>query len=323
VKKFRSHLLATAAMSAAERRMGRFMRAPDEHAGGTPAPSPAPSPAPAPTPAPTPAPSPAPSPTPAPTPAPTGDRWQDKWLSEQLRNEPELANFGDVNALGQGYIDTRNFARSRVALPKEGDEASFTEFAAKIRPADAKDYALTVPEGGDAGLAEAMRPIFFDLGLHPTQATRLTEKWNQVQSDLSSKAIQAAKDEVTAIELELGPVAFEQRRQASETMLGNIIKEVTGKDGDIDDVMGPLEQAYGAGTAVKIMFALAERTGELHKVDPTIAARMSGAMTPQAAEQRLNELQGNKEWREKVAIAGSPEARERQSLLDVMKKAVA
>jgi len=270
------------------------------------------------TPTPTPAPSsavmdamtPAPSPSPTPTPTPT-DRWQDKWLPADLRADETLATYKDPESAFRALVETKAWARGRVAIPAAGDEAAFAEFASKIRPEKAEDYKLGDDKGQATPLAEAFRKTFHDIGLHPVQAEKLNAAWNQHQADLISQQQQAGKDALMAVEMEYGTSGYNQRLTAVEATLRNLGIEA-------NDLLPALEQAYGTDKAIRAMFKLAEVTGELGKVDgDTVALRM-GRMTKAEAQAELDRqnASSDKEMQAKLADPKSPEYALRRKLME-------
>lgn len=276
-------------------------------------------PTPTPAPAPTPSPSPTPSPTPTPTltPAPT-DRWQDKWLPEDLRADETLATYKSPEDAFRGLVETRRWAKGRVPIPAAGDEAAFTEFASKIRPEKPEDYKLGDDKGQPTPLAEAFRKTFHDIGLHPVQAEKLNAAWNQQQADMVSKQQQAGKDALTAIELEFGPTGYNQRLEATEAML----RAAGLDDAKVAGFTTTLEQSFGAGDAMRVLMALAEKTGELGKIDGNAVALRMGAMSKDAAQAEINRQNSSTdpEFIRKITDPGSPEYAQRRKLMEVIAK---
>lgn len=265
---------------------------------------------------------PAGGPTPTPSPAPT-DRWQDKFLPEDLRSHEHLARYGSIEDLAKGHTETVAWARGRVPIPTLPDnpteadrakfERDFADFAGKVRPADAAAYKLGDADGKPTEMSEAFRTIFHEAGLHPAQAEKLNSAWNQMQVDLVSKTMQAGKDEVTAIELELGPQAFNMRRDAVMNMW-----EAAGiKFEDGKAMMDAIEQSQGAGAALQAMITLAERTGELAKVDGVTVALNTGAMSATAAQAELDRQNANtdKAFLDALRDPNSRESQRRAALL--------
>lgn len=242
-----------------------------------------------------------------------GDRWQDKFLPEAMRADASLALYKDIPAAAQALIDTKRMVGERFALPKDGDASSFDEFAGRLRPAEASAYDLKVPDGQDAGFADAMKPILHKAGLHPAQAAILNEGWNQHILDQQSQLRQTNVDQLTAVELEMGSAAFNQRLLAVDNMFG-----AAGVDGK--KITDALEEVRGGGEALKALFSLAEKTGELAKVSGDEAMVNAGLMTKAAATAQYNAKLGDKEFLAKAAIKGSPEQRQWDAIAVAMAK---
>lgn len=236
--------------------------------------------------------------------------WQQKFLPPELASDETLANYKDVPDVAKALIETKRWASGRIAIPGPEDAAAFTEFAGKVRPAKAEDYKILGPDGKPSETGEAFRAKFHELGLHPIQAEGLTGAWNQYQSDLVSKVKQASQDELTAVELELGPQAYNQRVTAVDNMFRNMGIE------DLDVVAG-LEQAVGAGKTMRALFTMAEKTGELAKVDGASVALRMGSMSREDAQKEIDTMSLNTdpEFQKKLVDPSSAEYAKRKALL--------
>lgn len=253
-----------------------------------------------------------PTPTPTPTPSPQGGdggmRWQDS-LPEALRGDETLATYKTPEDAHKALIETKRWARGRIALPNAEDPNSFAEFAGKVRPAKAEDYKIATAEGEASPIGEAFRSTFFDIGLHPIQAEKLTAAWNQYNADAVSRMQQEGKDELTAIEVELGAPAYTQRITAVGNMLRNAGVEV-------DDVAVAMQQVAGAGKAMRALFTLAEKTGELAKVDGATVSLNLGTLSKTDAQAELDRM--NHDSTTRAAILknpNGPEATKRKQLM--------
>lgn len=242
-----------------------------------------------------------------------GDRWQDKFLPETMRADASLALYRDIPAAAQALIDTKRMVGERFALPKDGDAASFDEFAGRLRPAEASAYDLKVPDGQDKAFADAMKPVLHKAGLHPAQAAILNEGWNQHILDQASQLRQTNVDQLTAMELEMGSAAYNQRLLAVDAMF-----EASGVDSD--KITSALEQVKGGGEALKALFALAEKTGELAKVGGDEALLNAGLLTKAAATAQYKTLLNDKEFLAKAEVKGSPEAKRWDAIAVAMAK---
>jgi hypothetical protein len=246
------------------------------------------------------------------------DGWRDKFLPEDLRGNEALAVFdkGGVPALAKSFVEQQKWARGRVAIPGADDTVAFAEFAGKVRPEKAEDYKIFDAEGKPSAVGEAFRGKFHELGLHPMQAEGIVGAWNQYQADTISQAQQAGKEELTAVEIEHGTAGYTQRMSAAENML-------RGMGIEVEDLAPALESVAGAGKAMRALFALAEKTGELAKVDSTAVNIRMGSMSPEAAQIELDAQNNNMdaEFNRQLADPNSAPAQRRKELMRVIAKA--
>jgi hypothetical protein len=205
-------------------------------------------------------------------------------MSDDLRNDPDINRYGTVEDLAKGLKETRAWARGRVPIPT--DEAGFKELGEKLRPESADKYEVSVPEGVDPGMAEAFKAFAFETGLPAEWAKGVAEFNNQWVADAASKLQQKNSDEMTAIELDMGVAAYNQRLEA----VGNMMARA-GIEGF--DAVQALEQAHGAGKAMQALFKLAESTGELAKVDPVNVEMRLGTMSPAMAKAEVDRMLAN------------------------------
>lgn len=229
------------------------------------------------------------------------------WLGEvpaDLQNDDlktRAARYATPLDMFKSLTQTQDWARGRVALPKEGDAQSFTEFAEKVRPEKAEDYKIPVPEGQATDLADAFRPVAFEAGLHPQQVEKVAAFWNQTQADMASQQTQIGNTELKSIELEMGEAGYAQRVEAVANMFKSAGIE-------IDDIAPALEKiGGGAGKTMRALFTLAERTGELAKVDGVTVQMRIGGMKPAQAQEQINSHMNDAEFMSKAKIKGSPE----------------
>lgn len=223
-------------------------------------------------------------------------------LPEDMRADTTLSRYKTVEDLAKGLRETQAWARGRVAIPGADDNDAWGEFAQRMRPEKAEDYNIPVT-GKDTAMADAFRAFAHENGFHPRYATRAAEFFNQFSADQVSKQTAAGKAEVTSIELELGPQAYAHRLEATANMLrgAGLMAE-----GDNDFVVG-LTSAFGPGKVMRGLFALAEKTGELGKVDTTAIDLRTGAMSKEAAQEEINAKMGDKDFMDKAKIKGTPE----------------
>lgn len=246
-----------------------------------------------------PTPTPTPTPAPTPAPAPSAPEWL-SGLSDDLRSDPDLIRYQTVEDLAKGMKETRAWARGRIPIP--ADDAGWQELGAKLRPESAEGYRIDLPEGDSGELATAFKQFAFDQGIPPRWAEATAAFWGRQQAEMASRLEAQNKAEVQALDLELGTHGFNVRAEA----VGNMFRSLGIED---FDAIKALEQTQGAGKTLKVLFALAERTGELEKVDGNAVSLRNGNMTPEQAQAAIGEKMNDKEFMAKAKVKGSPEYR--------------
>ncbi len=268
----------------------------------------------------------APAGTPAPAQAPAGEApdplgraqqsQQDgsaalpEWLGslpDELKGDATLSRYQSIEELARGHVEAHKVAKSKVVLPKDGDAESFGRFAASIRPEKADDYQFNLPEGQDATLADAMKPIFHDAGLHPESAKRIVDGWNQYQAQQAQVAQQRGQDELAAVQAEMGQQAFAQGKQAAINMLNRL--------GIPSDFENDLSRFIGGGNTLRLLFNLSERMGELGRVDPTDIRISTGKLTGGDAQEEARRMMKDPAIAPKIADIGSPERKRYDELI--------
>ena len=277
----------------------------------TPAPTPAPSPTPSPAPAPTPGPTPAPSPTPVDPDKGLLGRQDDppldpnappEWMSglpDALKADKSLMNFKSVEDLAGGYVETKRLASSKVTLPKDDDPDSLTRFAAAVRPEDAAAYEIEVPEGQPSNFADTMRPVFHEAGLLPQQVAMLVKANNEFAQTMAAQADQKGADELTALKAEMGDAEYQRGMQAAVNMLDRL--------GVKPDFENDLARVIGTGNTLRTLFSMAERMGELGRVDANDVNLAMGNLKGDAALQAARNLQSDPDRAKNLTSPGHPD----------------
>jgi hypothetical protein len=231
----------------------------------------------------------------------TPPAWMAGLADEGMRSDPELARYASIDDLAKGFKETRTWARGRVAIPgAEADDNAWQEFGARMRPEKAEDYDIPVPEGADKELSERYREFAYRIGMPARWVKANAEFHNQFSSDKMSSISQQGLDGMKAVELELGSVAYNQRLEAVKSMMA------TSFGDDMDAIKG-LESSYGSERTLRFLFSIAEKTGELGKVNPTDVALSMGNMSPDSAQGEINRLMDDKDFMGKASTKGTPE----------------
>jgi hypothetical protein len=140
-------------------------------------------------------------------------------LSDDLKSNADLVRMGSIEDLAKGYVETRAWAKGRVAIPSaEADDSAWQEFGAKLRPEKPEAYEIAVPEGQDTALAEQFRVFAYETGIPPRWVKAIAEFNNRAVADQVSAVVGRNQAEVESLQIELGPEAFEVRKQAVNAM---------------------------------------------------------------------------------------------------------
>lgn len=186
-----------------------------------------------------------------------------------------------------------------AAKPEELD-AIYTRLG---RPAAATDYKLPEIPGGEE-FRGAMAPLLHSAGLNQAQASKLAEGWNAYMSQAveAQQREQAQREQVDLNELhkEWPGEVYTQREEMARRAVREFVAPFTGGDqGKTAELLGKIEDAVGTGTFLRLFSGIGERVGEAKFVGSG-ASNSSFGMTPAAADARIKELMGDREWGRKV-----------------------
>lgn len=228
-------------------------------------------------------------------------------LPDDLKGDATLSRYQSIEDLAKGHVEAHRIAKSKVVLPKEGDADSFSRFAAAIRPETPDAYTFNIPEGQDSSLADAMKPVFHQAGLHPESAKLLVDGWNAHMAQMTQAAEQKGRDELDGLQAEMGKDEFAKGKQAAINMLNRL--------GIPSDFEADLSRFVGGGNTLRLLFDMAGRMGELGRVDPTDIKISTGTLTPDEAMTEARALQ--KSAGAKLEDKNSPERRRYDELIQI------
>lgn len=232
-----------------------------------------------------------------------------------LRNHADLLRMKDTASLAEGYVNTRAWAQGRVAMPDWTNPEEVKEFGERVRPANAADYKIDLGGSTDTAMADAYRQFAFDTGVPGPHAEATAQFFNRFQSEQLSSLARGNEDGLKALEIEHGPEGYARRVEAVQAMLRNAGLEGTEVANAFQHFtsLGADGQAKpGAQAAMAALFTLAEKTGELAKVDPGEVAMRMGTMTPEAAKAERDRRIGDtseegRRWMAEARKPGTPE----------------
>jgi hypothetical protein len=293
--------------------------------GGTPSPSPAP----------------APSPSPSPSPSPTG-------TGAAVVLQPDFLEWGktkgyadaDLQRLATdpvGYKIATSYREAermlgaaqgadRLAVPKDpADKAGWDAVYTKLgRPEKPDAYKFEIPQGGDSGFALEAGKWMHEAGLNQSQATTLNKQWNTyVQQATERQALELstrAAEEVTGITKEWGANVKINSELAARG--ANFMGKQLGLTPErMEAIKNGDEVRLSAGEALKLFKLMGDLGGTagdtFEGVGPGNRAEGMG-MTPEQAQAKLNQLQNDRAFYDRLQRKDAAAIKERDDLFKII-----
>lgn len=197
-------------------------------------------------------------------------------LPEDLRKDPSLANFKNVNDLGKSYIETKKMVGQIKKAPDTADGYKFT-------PLEGLDADFkSAPD-----LQKTLAGIFHKAGIPNDQADVVQR---EVMATLSGGIVKGkeqratlAKDNETKLRQEWGPDFDKNFNQ-----IQNVIMRVAGEEGI--KAVGDLGAALKSNvTALNIMHKLVSRLSE-DSISSLGEIPKTGSPNKESAVKRINEM---------------------------------
>jgi len=242
----------------------------------------------------TPANSPAPvAPNPTPTPSVViPENWKDS-LPEDLKADPSLSSIMDIQSLAKSYVHGQKMiGKDKIIIPdKFATDEDWNKVYQKLGlPETVDKYELKAStENMDQEFVKGFKDIAVKNGILPRQADKLFEFYSshveKVISDNETENKRIFEESVNGLKKEWGQ-GYERKLQAASGLFNQIADE------DSKKIFA--DSGLGNNPVVIKMFAkLAEQMGE----DKFVNANNMGSMgfTPAEAQQKINEIYGNKD----------------------------
>jgi hypothetical protein len=237
-------------------------------------------------------------------------------LPDDLKADPTLVKYKDLEALARGHLETKKLASSKIVVPGEGaseeDMAKF--YTALGRPESPDKYELPMPQlpvdapaEAREQLAESYKPfreLAHKIGLNPAQAEAL----GQFELDRQNAYYQQGETEIAALKAELG-ADYDPKLEAGKKAFARIF----GGDEEALKLAGEMDQKAGSARLVKAMMRLGEIMGEHKIIDGDHVEGFGEVKDP---EGKLAELQRDKSWREKFEAGDAGVIAQRNRLLE-------
>ncbi len=187
-------------------------------------------------------------------------------------------------------------AGNTVVLPKpDAQPAELDAFYNRLgRPASADGYKIPVPEGSDPAFSKVAAQWFFENGVPAKAAEGIATKWNEFAKQQAELADQTRVEKFTVEDQALRKkwgAAFDQN-------LGQVksFYQAAGLD---ETVIDALQESMGHLRTMEFLHSLAIKTGEPEFVNGQTQPGFGGAMTPEQAKARVEDLKADPTWRAK------------------------
>lgn len=255
------------------------------------------------------APAAAPNNTQSQAPASQAGNWYDGIEDADLKGYVQNKGWKDPNELANGYRNLEKLLGSeKIPMPKGADdqEGWGRVYDALGRPKSADEYGLTTPDGLSTEFSKAAAGKFHELGLSANQAKALTEWYNgeikNQTSQMQQNSLQNGDADISTLRGEWGK-AFDENVELSRRAAREF-----GIEGKID----ALESALGTGEMMRLLARMGRGLTE-HSFEGGRTTQGFG-MTPEAARNRITQLQTDADWGKKYT-SGDMQAREEMTKL--------
>jgi len=209
-------------------------------------------------------------------------------LPDDLRNDPTLNNFKDVESLAKTVVHQQKQMGNRIPMPKTDDE--FKELYGKLgRPEEASQYETKVPTElssyFDEGALNEFKGVAHNIGLNQSQVDALIEyQAGAIQHELSNEpaSLQAQAEETTSTLKQEWGIDYDKNLRAAKRAL-----QVYGDD----EIMDLMNTSAGNHPAVVKLFA---RLGSEVTEDMAKNTQHSNvAVSPLDAKDEINATMAN------------------------------
>jgi hypothetical protein len=223
----------------------------------------------------------------------TKPAWAAASWTEDDQRQWDAKGFKDPNDVWKFAVNAQRAATAadRVALPKEGDDASLKAFHKAIGvPESADKYDIPMPEkGADPELAKTFKETAHKLGLTPSQAKELStfynglvEKHAAANAPMSDEQFKTSVDQGNAeLKREWG-AQFDAKYDAASRAL--VAAGIDGK------TALKIEETIGTAAMIRMFsnMGVAGVSGQF-----TAGGTSTGGMTKADAQTKINEIRGD------------------------------
>lgn len=225
-------------------------------------------------------------------------------IPEEIRGHKSLETINDVGALAKSYVNAQSMiGADKIAIPgKYATDDDWNEVYTRLgRPDSPEGYELqnNLAEGieADEGMLDWYRQTAHEIGLTPTQAQKLLDKYNgelgsRVDGD-TGQADQLIAQTETELRREYGQ-AFEDRMSNANAIMFEF-GAVDTVEGETMSAVSEIELADGRllgdhPEMIKMMVNIGEFISSKIGEDSLEGVKTSNAFSPADAQAKLEEL---------------------------------
>jgi len=253
--------------------------------------------------------------------APTNTNQQVDWttgLDDGKRGYVQTKGFKDVGSIVDSYQNLEKLMGAPkerlLKLPEKSDAPEWNEIYDRMgRPKTANDYKFATPANSDEGFVNWAKETFHKNGLTQKQAETLINGYNELnksrETEYTNQVSRQHENDLKALKSEWG-AAYEQN--------ANIVDQAAVKFGLDSEVIQGLKEAMGPAGAMKFLHNIGSKIGEASFVGSNSPEGFSGALTPQQASYKIQEMMKDSEFKRRL-MSGDTEAKSTWEKLHRMK----
>jgi hypothetical protein len=235
-------------------------------------------------------------------------------LPDDFRGYAEKKGWSGPEAVVESYRNLEKLIGVKdrlVTLPESVEDADgWNDVYKKLgRPDSPEDYQVNWGDKSDDNFVGWARKNFHEIGLSNQQAAALTDRWNEMNKNLSEEQNKAQsvqfEQEFNQLKSEWG-AAYEKHLSVAKRAVAEL---------NIDnETIGKLEQTMGFSGVMKMMQKIGDKFSEASFVAGDRPVGLDAAVTPEQAKHEIAELKKDKNW-QKQYLEGDKAARRRFSQL--------
>lgn len=172
-------------------------------------------------------------------------------------------------------------------------------------PESADKYVIPVPEGDKGEFANAVKPWLHEAGISQSAATKLATKWNEYTAT-QTKAQQTATEQRNLTEV----TALKQGWGADYDKNAALVDKAAEQFGMTQAHLDAFKSAMGPKAAMEFLHNIGAKIATEDKSVPGMSGQQgSFAMTPEAAQAKITQLKGDRDF---AKLFNSPDVKQRR-----------